>query len=44
LILHMGSAPSTWGTDNLPPSMSDVISPLCPDVRPGSTESSKIVD
>jgi predicted alpha-1,2-mannosidase len=33
LILHMGSAPSTWGTDNPPPSMSDAVSPLCPGAR-----------
>jgi predicted alpha-1,2-mannosidase len=34
LILHMGSAPTSWGTTNLPPSMSDVISPLCSAARP----------
>ncbi len=29
LELTMGSAPSLWGTQNLPPSMSDPVSPLC---------------
>jgi predicted alpha-1,2-mannosidase len=29
LILMMGSAPTNWGTTNLPPSMSDPVSPLC---------------
>jgi predicted alpha-1,2-mannosidase len=30
LTLSMGSAPSTWGTTNPPPSLSDSTSPLCP--------------
>jgi predicted alpha-1,2-mannosidase len=29
LVLNMGPAPSAWGTTNLPPSLSDVTSPLC---------------
>jgi predicted alpha-1,2-mannosidase len=29
LVFTMGSAPTKWGTTNLPPSMSDSTSPLC---------------
>jgi predicted alpha-1,2-mannosidase len=29
LVFTMGSAPTKWGTTNLPPSMSDSSSPLC---------------
>jgi predicted alpha-1,2-mannosidase len=29
LVFTMGSAPTKWGTTNLPPSMSDSFSPLC---------------
>ena len=31
LRLRMGSAPTAWGMDSPPPSLSDSISPLCPD-------------
>jgi predicted alpha-1,2-mannosidase len=34
LVLNMGPAPSVWGTTNPPPSLSDAISPLCPDAAP----------
>ena len=34
LRLRMGSAPSTWGRDNPPPSMSDPVSPLCTAAQP----------
>jgi putative alpha-1,2-mannosidase len=30
LHLRMGSAPTKWGADNPPPSMSDATAPLCP--------------
>ena len=29
MVLTMGPAPSKWGTTNLPPSLSDSVSPLC---------------
>jgi predicted alpha-1,2-mannosidase len=29
LVLTMGPAPSSWGTSNPPPSLSDAVSPLC---------------
>ena len=31
LVFVMGPAPSAWGTKNLPPSLSDPVSPLCAD-------------
>jgi len=34
LVFTMGSAPSNWGTTNLPPSMSDTVSPLCAAAQP----------
>jgi len=34
LVFTMGSAPSTWGTVDPPPSMSDTVSPLCTAARP----------
>ena len=34
LTLIMGSAPSTWGTTNPPPSLSDPNSPLCAQAMP----------
>ena len=34
LILTMGSAPTAWGTTNLPPSLSDATSPLCAQAAP----------
>ncbi|HEY4046244.1 MAG TPA: hypothetical protein VGM27_05185, partial [Acidobacteriaceae bacterium] len=33
LILTMGPAPSTWGTTNPPPSLSDTVSSFCPAVQ-----------
>jgi predicted alpha-1,2-mannosidase len=33
LHLRMGSAPTKWGTENLPPSMSDATTTLCSAVR-----------
>lgn len=33
LVLHMASAPTDWGKDNPPPSLSDPSSPLCPAAR-----------
>ena len=34
LRLRMGSAPTKWGTENPPPSLSDANAPLCPAARP----------
>jgi putative alpha-1,2-mannosidase len=34
LVFMMGSAPSKWGTDGPPPSMSDAVSPLCAAAQP----------
>jgi predicted alpha-1,2-mannosidase len=34
LVFTMGSAPSSWGTANPPPSMSDAVSPLCAAAQP----------
>ncbi len=34
LELTMGPAPSAWGTQNPPPSLSDVASPLCAGAKP----------
>jgi predicted alpha-1,2-mannosidase len=34
LIFTMGSAPTSWGTTNPPPSMSDTASPLCAAAKP----------
>jgi predicted alpha-1,2-mannosidase len=34
LIFTMGSAPTSWGTTNLPPSVSDTASPLCGAAKP----------
>src|SRR5664279_473903 len=31
LRFRMGSAPTAWGTENPPPSLSDSTSPLCPE-------------
>jgi predicted alpha-1,2-mannosidase len=34
LVFTMGSAPTSWGTTNPPPSMSDTASPLCAAAKP----------
>ncbi len=44
LVLTMGSAPSAWGTTNLPPSLSDASSPLCAQARPDSPFRANVPD
>jgi len=44
LVLTMGSAPSDWGTTNLPPSLSDAVSPLCAQAAPDAPFHANVPD